>query len=658
MKTKLQKRGIFFVLLCCLVLTLFPVKAMAAQSSATASLDTNAKNVEFKITFDSPGTYQATLQGPDDSDQYTYTRVSDTVMSVTVDNASKGDWITTVTSSGTVGKYSVSVQGKKDTDTKAVDGNIRSGADIVGLRYHFKDRTLIADWDNTGAGQIYCVVTNLDNSQVIDSKTVNSDDSTEYQCEIPEGVTRITFGAVPTSSQNIDGAMRIVNLDLPTKPDATVEFTKKYSNKEETTLHVVLNQPYGFYVEDNGKKTYSEDTREAGDYNVTIPLNFDGANKISFYLVDSSGNMYSYKKTIIRDTTAPKLTMGGQYNGKRVSTSRYTIKGKATSVSTVTINGKEIEVASDGVFSSTLSLHNGANKFTLKAEDEAGNVTTYEFTLNYGKKAFNPRLLIFPLILILIVFLIRFLKKGKTASLTSPLSKEKQETVKKKSVKPSVTASAKEPIKRPAEEKMPKYASPKGLKSVFSKESSDDPIREQVQKSGKSEEERARNRAENIHMVVTVGAVVIAALFVFHFLLMNGKVMSGSMEPTLKTGQYFVANRLAYVKKSPKRGDIISFKNGNKLLIKRVIGVAGDKVTFHDGYVYINGKKLDESAYLDPDVETNCMDSFKVPSGSVFVLGDNRENSSDSRDPKEIHGHYVPIKNIVAKYLFTLPYPY
>lgn len=203
-----------------------------------------------------------------------------------------------------------------------------------------------------------------------------------------------------------------------------------------------------------------------------------------------------------------------------------------------------------------------------------------------------------------------------------------------------------------------KFSPKKDLASVFSKESTDDPIREQVKKNGKNDAERARNHAENVRMVVSVGTVVIVALFVFHFLLMNGKVLSGSMEPTLKTGQYFVANRLAYVKKSPKRGDIISFQNDKDLFIKRVIGVAGDKISFHDGYVYLNGKKLDESSYLDSDVETNCMDSFKVPDGTVFVLGDNRENSSDSRDPKTIRGNYVPIKNIKAKYLFTLPLPY
>jgi len=69
----------------------------------------------------------------------------------------------------------------------------------------------------------------------------------------------------------------------------------------------------------------------------------------------------------------------------------------------------------------------------------------------------------------------------------------------------------------------------------------------------------------------------------------------------------------------------------NKYLLKRIIGVPGDEIEFHDGYVYINGAICDESAYLDKDIETNCDKSFTVPNNSYFVMGDNREHSTDSR---------------------------
>jgi signal peptidase I len=129
------------------------------------------------------------------------------------------------------------------------------------------------------------------------------------------------------------------------------------------------------------------------------------------------------------------------------------------------------------------------------------------------------------------------------------------------------------------------------------------------------------------------------------------------MSPTIKTHDLTLENRLAYQKKEPQRGDIISFsaidENGEESLHgKRVIGVPGDVVSFHDGYVYINDEKLDESDYLDEDVETNCIETFTVPDQCVFVLGDNREDSYDSR---YWENPYVSYDQIVAKVVLVIP---
>lgn len=131
------------------------------------------------------------------------------------------------------------------------------------------------------------------------------------------------------------------------------------------------------------------------------------------------------------------------------------------------------------------------------------------------------------------------------------------------------------------------------------------------------------------------------------------------MEPTLMTGQRFVINKMAYVVRPVRTGDIISFRHfepesgATPNYTKRVVGVAGDEISFKNGYVYLNGEILNESAYLDEDVETNCMKTFTVPDGCVFVMGDDREFSIDSRywdDP------YVPVDTIIGKYLFTIPF--
>lgn len=118
-------------------------------------------------------------------------------------------------------------------------------------------------------------------------------------------------------------------------------------------------------------------------------------------------------------------------------------------------------------------------------------------------------------------------------------------------------------------------------------------------------------------------------------------VKESSMEPTLYENNYLFINKLAYMTKDhPEYEDIIVFKSGletddgkgKKLLIKRVIGVEGDVMTVSEGIVYRNGYPLEEPYTLE-GYTNGTVSEFTVPQDQVFVMGDNRSISLDSRDP-------------------------
>lgn len=147
--------------------------------------------------------------------------------------------------------------------------------------------------------------------------------------------------------------------------------------------------------------------------------------------------------------------------------------------------------------------------------------------------------------------------------------------------------------------------------------------------------------------------VIFISYLLFNVILLHGVVPSESMEPTIMTGECLFSNRLAYVNASPKRGDIIVFEDVEDrgiLLIKRVIGVAGDTIDIYDGYAYINGCKLMEWQYIQGETSRlkNDGTEFIVPENCVFVMGDNREHSKDSR----VWGKFVSLDDIKGRAMF------
>jgi len=152
-----------------------------------------------------------------------------------------------------------------------------------------------------------------------------------------------------------------------------------------------------------------------------------------------------------------------------------------------------------------------------------------------------------------------------------------------------------------------------------------------------------------------IGVVVLAvamALFINQVIIVNAKVPSGSMEDTIMTDDRIAAFRLSYLFSEPKRFDIVVFRNPDNesvLFVKRLIGMPGETIEVVDGKVYINGSSvpLDDSFIKEPAFGN--AGPFVVPENSYFMMGDNRNNSSDSR---YWHNKYVANQKILGKVIF------
>lgn len=150
-----------------------------------------------------------------------------------------------------------------------------------------------------------------------------------------------------------------------------------------------------------------------------------------------------------------------------------------------------------------------------------------------------------------------------------------------------------------------------------------------------------------------IGMALLLALFIRTFIVQAFKIPSGSMIPTLQIGDHILVNKLAYGVRipglghyavqfsTPKRGDVVVFifpEDRTKDFIKRVIGVAGDTVEIRNKKIFINGKPIeDPHAYFEGDDlpgGVQIKDEYgpkTVPENHIFVMGDNRDKSYDSR---------------------------
>ncbi|MGA9173465.1 MAG: signal peptidase I [Thermoactinomyces sp.] len=174
-----------------------------------------------------------------------------------------------------------------------------------------------------------------------------------------------------------------------------------------------------------------------------------------------------------------------------------------------------------------------------------------------------------------------------------------------------------------------------------------------VPRSERFRQPEQKNRKKNaLDWAKAIVLALIIAVIVRMFVFEPFNVSGPSMQDTLFTGDLVIVDKLLYTFREPHRGEVIVFHAPDQQdFIKRVIALPGETIEAKNNKIFVNGKIINEP-YISEDNRTLDFDEVKVPPGDVFVMGDNRINSKDSRDIGPI-----PISKIIGRAEFVY-YPF
>ena len=589
----------------------------------TFEIEQDYEACEFEIVTENKGNFEVKLCRENDDSVWTQNIAGGNVCSFHVKDVKKGSWNVRVTLAGIEeiggreeGLTPEQIPGKVKVSVRAIDktvfsvGNVEVARDIAGLTEYLKDDAIVVEWTDTSCGNVNISIIDAAISQILDRQTV---DGRYYEFSLPALTEEITVEVVPAESEGIAGAKFQKTVKKDYSPEAQVLYEDEaYTNKDGISVEVTLRKPYSLLFLNNGLEIKHTGILAEGTYTFDIPVE-EGKNDISAYVIDSQHNMRSTAYSIIRDSVKPTLTLDMEYDGLTTYDDVITVTGTVRDYESFTINEVKPTVTGDGSFNADYILKDGENILNIRAVDIAGNETLYKaVVVKEIKKSLSVRIYILPLLFFILIAGVFWLRSEKGKRFWQKIWKR---------VRQGTPHSGREPY-------------------------------DQLKNKGRKKKILSEWQKTMARMLLAF----IAVFLLFSKVLVWGIVPSESMEPFLNAGDYVIVNGLAYVNHKPRRGDVIIFSSHEEnskgsLLIKRVIGVPGDRLSFADGYVHINNELVYEE-YLGENIETNAAGEFEVGEGCYFVMGDNREKSVDSRFWKD---PYLSESEIKGKLLTVVP---
>lgn len=497
-----------------------------------------------------------------------------------------------------IGKITISVTADTE-ETQAIDNNIKLAKEISGLQYYWKDDSIVITWDDENIGNVDIQIVDSNTLEIITSKKVSE---CYFEYPISPSIEEIILFITPSVSHNIKGAGEQFIIPVVNNPEGTVTFEDvSYTNKDYIAATVDLKECYSLLYTNNDIEVGKTEQLDAGVHEIQIPTSI-GENNIKVYIIDENHNMRSTFIHFIKDIDPPILKIQNDINGLETKETQVSVTGYVEDYDYLIFRNENVDVEWDGTFSIDIELKEGINEINLVASDKAGNKIEYKATVtkpvpqSFSINSYVIYIIIFFFVLILIFFIRKTFMNFSFQSKVKEIHRNNTKNIK------------------------------------------------------------IREKSSSIDLICFIISLIIYGILIF-FVFEFAFVESSSMEPTIKKEEIVVTNKLAYVHNKPERGDIVTFTipNTNTILIKRIIGLPGDTISFVDGYVFINGIICDENKYLNESIESNSSKTFQVPENHYFFLGDNRENSFDSR---YWDSPYISLENIHGKLLLHLDFSF